>query len=288
MKELVSPKQMARAIGASESSVKRWCDQGMINTVRTAGGHRRIPVNAVLSFAKSHGHKLVQPELLGLPPSTTGAGERSLERARKRLLAALVSGEDILSRQLVLDLFIAKHRVGRICDEVLAPVFHEIGDLWECGDVEVYQERRSCEICLRVLHELERLLPTLPPDGPVAVGGALDLDPYSLPTTMAELTMRQCGWKAVSLGSLLPAPTIAQAIADIGPRLVWISVSHIDDEDRVVDALNQVFEAARQHRAALAVGGAALTEEIRRRVRYSAFCDTMTHLETFADTLTAG
>ncbi|WP_145370170.1 MerR family transcriptional regulator [Maioricimonas rarisocia] len=287
MKELVSPKQVARAIGASESSVKRWCDQGVISTVRTAGGHRRIPVNAVLSFAKSHGHKLVQPEVLGLPPSTTGAGERSLERARKRLLAALVSGEDVLSRQLVLDLYIAKHRVSRICDEVLAPVFHEIGDLWECGDAEVYQERRACEICLRVLHELERLMPPVPADGPVAIGGALDLDPYSLPTTMAELTMRQCGWKGVSLGSLLPAASIANAIADIGPRLVWISVSHADDADRIVEAMNQVYEAARKHKAALAVGGAALTEEIRRRVRYSAFCDTMAHLETFADSLTS-
>ena len=38
MNELVSPKQVAHAMGVSESSLKRWCDQGLIPTVRTAAG----------------------------------------------------------------------------------------------------------------------------------------------------------------------------------------------------------------------------------------------------------
>ncbi len=34
-----------------------------------------------------------------------------------------------------------------------------MGDLWECGDLDVYQERRGCEVCNRLIHELRRLLP---------------------------------------------------------------------------------------------------------------------------------
>ncbi len=44
MKQLLTPKQVARAIQVSESSIKRWCDRGTIPAEYTAGGHRRIPL----------------------------------------------------------------------------------------------------------------------------------------------------------------------------------------------------------------------------------------------------
>ena len=66
--DLVSPKQVARAIGVSESSLKRWCDQGLIKTVRTAGGHRKMDIAEVLRYVREQDHKLVSPEILGLPP----------------------------------------------------------------------------------------------------------------------------------------------------------------------------------------------------------------------------
>ncbi|OYW17913.1 MAG: hypothetical protein B7Z55_11620, partial [Planctomycetales bacterium 12-60-4] len=66
-RELLTPKQVAVAIGVSESSLKRWCDRGILPTVRTAGGHRRIPTSGVLKFLQQSGHPLVQPEVLGLP-----------------------------------------------------------------------------------------------------------------------------------------------------------------------------------------------------------------------------
>ena len=42
MKPLLSPKELADAIGVSESSIKRWVDNGEIQATKTSGGHRRI------------------------------------------------------------------------------------------------------------------------------------------------------------------------------------------------------------------------------------------------------
>ena len=42
-----SPKQVAERLGVSESSVKRWLDQGVVPVLRTAGGHRRISEESV-------------------------------------------------------------------------------------------------------------------------------------------------------------------------------------------------------------------------------------------------
>ena len=71
--DLVSPRQAARAMGVSESSLKRWCDQGLIRMTRTAGGHRKLPIAEVLRYVRDHNRPLLHPDLLGLPAASPGA-----------------------------------------------------------------------------------------------------------------------------------------------------------------------------------------------------------------------
>lgn len=282
MKELVTPHQVAQAIDVSESSVKRWCDQGLIPTVRTAGGHRRIPVNGVLHFLRNAGYRIVNPDLLGLPVATCGGHLRKACSERDRLIEALVQGNEDVCVEVVLNLYLARIPLSTICDEVLAAAFCEIGHKWGCGEVAVYRERRSCELCHRVLHEVRRALPELPPTAPIAIGGTVDGDPYTLASGMAELVLRENGWRASSLGNMLPFLSLRQAICDMRPRLFWLSVSSIRDVDLFVEEFAELTTMADELGVAVVIGGKALTDEIRRRMRYHSFCDTFAHLETFA------
>jgi MerR family transcriptional regulator, light-induced transcriptional regulator len=280
----LSPKQVARAIGVSESSLKRWCDQGLISTVRTAGGHRRLPVDAVLAFLRESGQAVVEPEVLGLP-ATTGKTQWTVNRATELLRNALVTGDEEVCRQIVLDLYLARHPMSVICDQALTRAFHDIGDLWKCGDVEVFEERRACDICTRLVHELCRLLPPAKPAAPLAEGGTLDGDPYTLASSMAELVLRDNGWNSISLGNGLPFATLHTALTKTHPRLLWLSVSAIRDEDRFADEMNALFDQATQLGTALVLGGVALADAVRRSIRFSAYCDTFQHLEAFSKTL---
>lgn len=283
MTKHVSPKQVARAIQVSESSVKRWCDKGVIPTQKTAGGHRRIPVSALMEFLRTTEQELVRPEVIGLP-ATTGQTVRVIDRAAEQMTEALVAGDDDQSRTIVLDLYLAEHSISTICDRVIAPSFEAIGDRWECGQAEVYQERRGCSIALRVLHELRTLIPPPPANAPVAIGGAVEGDQYNLATTMAELVLRDAKWNAISLGSNLPFATLAEAIKDHRPRIFWLSSSHIEDEQAFLTGYEELYEQFGMS-VAFVVGGRSLTEPLRQQMRYAAFCDTMQHLESFAQTI---
>ncbi len=283
MKNVLTPKQVARAIQVSESSVKRWCDKGLIPAQYTAGGHRRIDMSTLLEFLRSSKYELVRPEVLGLP-ATTGQTVRVIQRAADQLLEAIVAGDEEQCRQIAFDLVLAEHSISSICDQVFAKVFESIGDAWECGDAEVYQERRACEIALRVLHEVRGFLPTPPPEAPLAIGGATEGDQYNLATTMVELVLRDAKWNAVSLGDNLPFETLAAAIQEHHPRLLWLSCSHITDQANFLAEYSRFYEEYGMD-VAIVVGGRALTEELRSHMRYSAYCDTMQHLDSFAQTL---
>ena len=285
-KQLLSPRQVARAIGISESSLKRWCDRGIIPSIRTAGGHRRLRVSSVIQFVRSSGCKLVEPDVLGLP-ATAGRAQVTVRSATVALLETLLAGDESTSRRIFLDLYLAGQSLSVICDEVIAPLFYQIGALWSRGDVQIYQERRSCEICLRLLYELRSALPPLGDDAPSALGASLEGDHYLLPTSMAGLVLRERGWSAISLGNSLPAKAIQAAIEEHRPKLIWLAVSHIADRNAFTSSVSLLYQAALRNGAALVMGGRALSGELRKQLKYSAFCDTMQHLEMFAASIRA-
>jgi excisionase family DNA binding protein len=286
LQRLISPKQAARAIGVSESSLKRWCDRGLIATERTGGGHRRLSIDAFMTFVRDRGFPLVEPSVIGLP-ELSGVKGQTLAEARDLFRKSLVAGDDESCRRIVHDLYLAPHSLGAICDEVIAGAFNDIGNLWSCGEVEVYEERRACEIAARVLHEFRMLVPPPPPAAELAIGGSPEGDPYSLATTMAELVLRTEGWRAVSLGNMLPFDSIVAAVVRHEPALVWVSVSVIADEAEFISGMSRIQDEVQGIGGVLVGGGRALTPEIRKRIRLSSYCDTLQNLETFARAIRA-
>jgi len=100
-----------------------------------------------------------------------------------------------------------------------------------------------------------------------------------LPTALVELTLRQAGWQAQSLGSRLPFPTLSAAIRDLRPRLFWLSVSHVDDERQFVAEYADFYQSIPQD-VVVVVGGRALRDAMRQQMKYAAYCDNLSHLET--------
>lgn len=281
--ELHSPRHVARALGVSESSLKRWCDRGLIPTTRTAGGHRKVQTAAVIRFARERGMVLVTPELLGLPPA--GAlSELDLTNSSRLLAEALLEGNEALSRQIVLTLASSTHAVARVCDEVIARAFAEIGERWTCQQVEVYQERRGCEIIHKILAEIGQSQ-LLDPPGLTACGGTAAGDAYSLATQMAEVVLRDCGYQATSLGTSIPFASLTRAVEQLRPALFWLSASFIPDEAQFRQGFERLSEACRAARSVLVVGGRALAPTLREQLGEAHYCEDMQHLAQLARTL---
>lgn len=276
----LTSREVAEALDVSESSVKRWCDSGRLRMVRTPGGHRRIPVEAVLELSRSGGPTVQHPALLA---GSEAASPMSRATARRELARALLADDKAAARQVLDAQRRATSGFDVVADEVVAPALALIGERWAKGTVEIYEERRACGLLHGYLHALGDELPPPEPHAPEAIGGTLEGDPFSLPTALAEIVLRERGFAARSLGCWLPADTIARAIEDRRPRLVWLAVGHVGA--RFATDYAKVQRAARAAGAALVVGGRALGPDERRHLRYSAFCDGMLQLASFAEAL---
>ncbi len=274
-----SSKQIAAALGVSVSSVKRWCDRDSIPTVRTVGGHRRVPLDGLLHFLRGSDYQLVDPAAIGLSsplvdPQAAPAWDRGTERGRFQ--HALLEGDEVAARALFWRYLQRSPNQSLAAEQFITAAMAQFGHAWEDGQVQVYQERRACEINRRLLNELrQRILSRRDlTQAPIAIGGSPAGDPYQLPSALVEVALLEAGWNAMNLGNDLPLDSLLQAAIDYQPRLFWLSTSAVADEPRFVEDFNRLADALSPE-VALLVGGRGLSESLRPRLRYTAYCDNL-------------
>jgi excisionase family DNA binding protein len=290
-----SPKQVADALDVSESSIKRWCDRGAIRTVKTFGGHRRIPLEGLLTFLEETKREISNHAALGMELGRAKRSGESPSDQSKRCPVddasirqffedALIRGDENECRRLLIEHFDRHASFAVVADELIAPAFRGVGELWHRGDVEVFQERRACELCSRLIQEFRRLFPEPSSTTPLAMGGSSSGDNYALPGRLVEVVLREIGWRSMNLGVNLPFDTLREAVRIEKPKLVWLSASHLTNKEVFADELKGFWESLPKE-TLLVVGGRELTDDFRPRLRYTSHCDNLQQLVRLAESL---
>jgi methanogenic corrinoid protein MtbC1 len=231
-------------------------------------------------FVRSKSLEVLDYRSIGL--DSAGASFDSADSTAAMLTQALLSGDEQRSLQIMLNLYFGKHSLHWICDQVIAAAFHEIGDQWECGQAEIYQERRGCKIAQRMLNRLASLIPEPAANSPLAMGCSTEGDIYSLGSIMAELVLREAGWQASALGENLPLFSLAAAITRHQPKLVWVSCSHLQNPHQFVAEFCRLHQSFHSD-VTFVIGGRALERPLLEQLRFATYCQTMGELHAFAN-----
>jgi MerR family transcriptional regulator, light-induced transcriptional regulator len=276
-------RQVALALGVSVSTIKRWVDLGIMRASRTVGKHRLILLTEVMRFARENELPLANLKLLGGVEETDF--DTTTDIVRSQLLAALREGKSREARRLIHAFHAAGHGGVELADQLIRPVMARIGRGWSVGALDVFQEHEATQtVAISLLELIERVTPaqSRTSSPPLALGSTSEDDPYVLPGLLGEFVLREQGWDSRNLGVNLPLTSLANAVREYQPQLVFLSVSHLADEERFVREYPSFYSTAVACGAAVILGGQALGSEIRARLVYTSFGDRMAHLAEFA------
>lgn len=283
----IKPKQLAAAIGVSESSLKRWSDKGILPTVKTAGGHRRLPVWGVIEFLRFTRHPVLHPELLTFPVPSGAPESLELGKVAASFQRLLIAGHADEAYAIAVRAHISGHSPADLCDDLFRPVMEQIGRNWESGHTAVYEEHLATQTLKRVLGQLRGLLRPTEDTCPLALGAAPSGDPYSLPSQMIEWVMSGLGWRAISFGPDTPLSTLAKAVTTYRPQVVWLSISApIMQLEPFVAEYHRFQEAATRAGSSIIIGGRNATDELRGRLSFASHGNRIRHLTAFVECLT--
>ncbi len=256
MRQTIAPKDLAAAIGVSESSVKRWADEGRIDVSRTVGGHRRIAVADAIRFIRETGACVTRPELLGLSELEHLPSDlRTNQNPEETLYQALEKGDGPVVRGILQSLFVNGTSVAAICDGPFAGAMRRIGTMWMHAEWGIFIEHRATDIAIQAMNQLRTLIGSPQPTSPVVLGGAPEGDLYVLPSLMVAATLASIGFKDINLGARTPVSVLQSGARQYDARLVWMSFSVSPVRKTIGQEVIDLAQSLRRSGTAFVVGG---------------------------------
>lgn len=230
--------QAAELAVVAPSTIKRWADQGMLAFSRTAGGHRRFERGAV--------ERLLLQGRDPKPDEDPFIADwvRCLVDARRH---------EVDSRLLE-----ARFRLGTWCavSDELALALAELGRRWEEGRVSIAEEHVAADCLSRSLARIGDALPTRERAARCLLACTFG-DDHTLGLSMAELCLREQGWRAVWLGRHTPLAEVLRLVRANEVELVALSASTAQHDARALDDIaREAGATCEAHGVGLVLAGA--------------------------------
>lgn len=224
-------KRVAQLTGINPATLRAWERRyGLVAPGRTDSGYRLYSdedvamlgrIKALVDDGLTIGEAIGRVGRVGEPVAAEAAGARVRE-GRYRLLEALVSYD----RRGALDAYasVAALPPARRVEEVLIPLMHDVGDLWERGEAGVCEEHFASAFVREKLMGIMEDLDTGAARGPEAVCAGLAGEKHELGLLAAAVHLTVRGWRVVYLGLEVPLPEIRRVLHGRRPALFCTSV----------------------------------------------------------------
>jgi excisionase family DNA binding protein len=259
---ILSTADVARLFSVTETTVKRWADDGALRCQKTPGGHRKFEIRSVVAFAEKN-----QFDPAGV---LAFVGDK---RFAEDLQVAILSRDysalvrTYVQRALSTDTtdlfaflsFLYEHRISlaEICDRVLRPGMTEIGDLWAAGTIGINHEHRASYETMDALAKLQTEVRIKPANGQHVLCACLGEELHEIGLRCAANIFESEGWTVHYLGARTPVEAVVESIRELHPNAVSISITNPVVVERIAAELAAACAAIDGAYCRLFVGGAA-------------------------------
>jgi len=257
---LMTTRDAAQRLGVGPSTIKRWADEGVLECVPTAGGHRRFPADRVEALLQNHRS----------PP-------RDFIEEWIHMLTTDSDEYHVLSA-----LFGLRAREGawyNVCDR-LGPVLEELGDRWARGSLSVAGEHTASERLHRALLRASETM-AMSQDMPGALLCLPNGEEHAFGVYFAELVCREAGFNTKTFGRPMPDHEIVDAVHQTGARVVVLSASASAEPAHLSSLIHRLAPTVQARRLQLVVGGRGpWPEPLPTGVRIHRFAGFRSHLDS--------
>jgi methanogenic corrinoid protein MtbC1 len=182
-------------------------------------------------------------------------GETPADRLALRYLALCLEGKPHAAIELVLGELDRGLSPAAVYSDVLIAAQKEIGELWHVGDVSIAEEHLVSETTreLMALIVAKRAPPA--PTGPSLVAASVSGNAHDIGLRAVTDLFRLAGWRALFLGTNMPAEEIARAATAYAVELVVLNATLSTQLHALGDAIVTIRRLA--PRCKVLVGGLA-------------------------------
>ncbi|MDZ7375611.1 MAG: helix-turn-helix domain-containing protein, partial [candidate division KSB1 bacterium] len=252
--------EAARILNVNVSSIKRWTEDGTLECIKTAGGHRKFTMQHLAKFLEQHKTKTTRANLFPIESEEDLEINTRILKADFPFLIDYVSDQ---SRQCHRDrvqrvfngLYLAQHPLHEIYDYLVTPVLQRNGDLWEQGQITIVEEHFSTQTIRDCLIRLQGII-QIPAE---KIGSAFCLimsqELHDVAIKMVDHILELKGYQVLFSGQMTPSMKIEKIFDHYHPDRVYISSTIVTDLNLTQAEFDKICYIAQAHSARIFVGG---------------------------------
>ncbi|MBD3188793.1 cobalamin-binding protein [Candidatus Bathyarchaeota archaeon] len=146
----------------------------------------------------------------------------------KSYLELVLGGFRKAAIQLIMDAVEGGIPIKDVLLEVLQPVQHEIGRLWQVNEISVAKEHYCTAIAQQVIAMLYPRMFDVPSNGLKMIGASVDAELHEMGIRMVTDFFEMEGWETTYLGARTPVQSIIAMVEEEKPDVVALSATMMD------------------------------------------------------------
>jgi excisionase family DNA binding protein len=252
--------EAARILNVNVSSIKRWTEDGTLECVKTAGGHRKFTMQQLAKFLKEHKTKTERANLFPIESDEDLEINTRILKGDFEFLVDYVSEQSRLcNRDRVLrvfnGLYLAQHTLHEIYDRMVTPALHSNGDLWEQGGITVIEEHFSTQTIRDCLIRLQGIIQMPAEKLGTAFCLIMSQELHDVAIKMVDHVLELKGYKILFSGQMTPSMKIETIFEIYQPDRVYISSTIVPDVNLAQAEFDKICYITAANHARVFVGG---------------------------------
>lgn len=253
--------EAAKILGVNVSSIKRWTEEGKLECIKTAGGHRKFNIAHLTKFLKENKKQTSRVNLFPIENETDIKISHQVLKGDMETLQTLVLEQAFAcNRERVLhilnSLYLADHPLYQIYDKLLKPVFYKIGDLWRNEKISILDEHFATQTIRDSMIRLQGII-RLPKEkiGTVFCLTLTD-DLHDTALKMIDHLLELRGYKILYSGQMTPYFNFKRLLDEVErPERIYISSSYITNLKTTQEEFDKICAECVKHDIKAFIGG---------------------------------
>lgn len=250
----------ARVLGVNVSTIKRWTDSGKLECIRSAGGHRKFLMSHLADFATTHEKGGGHVNILPLDTAEEREAAYHIQQGNYQLLVPRVEqlalrGEYGQIHDVLAELYLARHPLYTIYDELVTPVLHRIGALWAEGKINVAEEHVASQGIKDSVIRLQEIVSASHEMNERVLCMNLSEEIHDIAIKMVQHILEGRGFQVLFAGQRTPAERLEEVLCTFQPHRIYISSTYIENRYAMQAELDMILQMCWNLRTRVFVGG---------------------------------
>lgn len=252
--------EAAKILGVNVSTIKRWTDDGKLECIRTAGGHRKFIMKHLSRFLEANRKKTKHMNLFPLESEADlkicshilkGDFSFLIKQVKEYVL---MSNRDKVQR-ILNGLYLAQYPLHVIYDHLLTPVLHEIGMMWENKNISVTEEHLASQTIRDSISRLQGIIRLPEANKGKALCINLSSELHDIALKMVDHILELRGLRVYFSGQYTPIMHFEQVLDHFKPGSIYVSSTYIENIDEMQSEFDLLCELSVKRNIHIYVGG---------------------------------